>query len=95
MTQGRPAELLEGADGGLQVLPADVVEEDVDPAGRRGRELLRHRTVVVVECRGSVTTKTGRPYNNRYCLVCLLKDGKIKELTEYMDTNLVVTTFES
>lgn len=50
---------------------------------------------VVVECRGSVTTKTGRPYNNRYCLVCLLKDGKIKELTEYMDTNLVVTTFES
>lgn len=50
---------------------------------------------VVVECCGSVTTKTGRPYNNKYCLVCRLEDGKIKELTEYMDTNLVVTTFET
>ena len=50
---------------------------------------------VVVECRGKSTTKTGRPYNNKYCLVCRLEDGKIKELTEYMDTQLVVTTFES
>lgn len=48
---------------------------------------------VVVECRGDVTTKMGTPYNNRYCMVFRLADGKIKELTEYMDTNLVVTTF--
>lgn len=50
---------------------------------------------VVVECRGKSLTKTGRPYNNKYCLVCRLEDGKIKELTEYMDTQLVVTTFET
>ena len=50
---------------------------------------------VVVECRGKVNLKSGRPYNNRYCLVCRLEDGKIKELTEYMDTQLVATTFES
>lgn len=50
---------------------------------------------VVVECRGKVTTKKGVPYNNRYCLVCRLEDGKIKELVEYMDTHLVVATFES
>jgi ketosteroid isomerase-like protein len=50
---------------------------------------------VVVECRGKTTTKTGLPYNNKYCLVCRLEDGKIKELVEYMDTNLVVTTFGS
>lgn len=48
---------------------------------------------VVVECRGKVTTKTGRPYNNKYCFVFRMGDGKIKEVTEYMDTQLVVTTF--
>lgn len=44
---------------------------------------------VVVECRGNVTTKEGQPYNNTYCYVCRLADGKLKELTEYLDTELV------
>jgi len=48
---------------------------------------------VVVECRGSVTTKSGQPYNNTYCYVCRMKDGRLQELTEYMDTDLVVRTF--
>lgn len=48
---------------------------------------------VAVECRGNATTKMGTPYNNRYCMIFRLEDGKIKELTEYMDTQLVVTTF--
>ncbi len=46
---------------------------------------------VVVECRGRVTTTTGRPYNNTYCWVCRVGNGKLKELTEYMDTELVAT----
>lgn len=50
---------------------------------------------VVVECRGQATTKTGKPYNNKYCFVFRLKDGKIEEVTEYMDTQLVITTFGS
>jgi hypothetical protein len=44
---------------------------------------------VVVECRGKVTTKSGQPYNNTYCWVCRLADGKLRELVEYMDTALV------
>jgi ketosteroid isomerase-like protein len=44
---------------------------------------------VVVECRGRVTTKAGTPYNNTYCLVCRIADGKLQELTEYLDTELV------
>ncbi len=44
---------------------------------------------VVVECRGQVLTKSGKPYNNTYCYVCRLENGKIKELTEYLDTALV------
>ncbi len=44
---------------------------------------------VVVECRGDVTTKASEPYNNRYCYVCRMADGQLKELTEYLDTELV------
>ena len=44
---------------------------------------------VVVEARGENMTKLGMPYNNRYCFVFRLADGKVKELTEYMDTELV------
>jgi uncharacterized protein len=50
--------------------------------------------LVVVECRGRVTTKSGRPYNNAYCWVCRVADGKLKELTEYLDTELVATVLE-
>jgi uncharacterized protein len=45
---------------------------------------------VVVECEGKVNTKSGKPYNNTYCYVCKFADGKLVELTEYMDTQLVV-----
>lgn len=43
---------------------------------------------VVVECRGRAMTRSGIPYNNTYCYVCRFADGKLKELTEYMDTEL-------
>ncbi|WP_372524253.1 nuclear transport factor 2 family protein [Piscinibacter sp.] len=43
---------------------------------------------VVVECRGKVMTKSGKPYNNSYCYICRLADGKLRDLTEYMDTEL-------
>jgi ketosteroid isomerase-like protein/catechol 2,3-dioxygenase-like lactoylglutathione lyase family enzyme len=43
---------------------------------------------VVVECRGEVTTKAGKPYNNQYCWVFRLEGGRIREVTEYMDTKL-------
>jgi uncharacterized protein len=44
---------------------------------------------VVVECRGRVTTKSGAPYNNTYCWICRVAEGKLQELTEYLDTELV------
>ena len=51
--------------------------------------------LVVVECRGKVTTRAGVPYNNTYCWICRIAEGKLKELTEYMDTQLVVTALEA
>lgn len=47
---------------------------------------------VVVECRGRVTTTEGKPYHNTYCWVCHIKDGKLRELTEYCDTDLIART---
>jgi uncharacterized protein len=44
---------------------------------------------VVVEARGNNTTKTGVPYNNAYCFVIRLAEGRLQEITEYMDTELV------
>ena len=44
---------------------------------------------VVVECRGRVTAKSGLPYNNAYCWVCRIAEGKLQELTEYCDTQLI------
>jgi len=50
---------------------------------------------VVVEARGDNTTKEGRPYNNSYCFVIRLAGGKLRELTEYMDTELVTSVLGS
>ena len=44
---------------------------------------------VVVECRGRVTTKSAKPYNNTYCYVIRLEGGKLRSLTDYLDTALV------
>src|SRR5262249_22601955 len=44
---------------------------------------------VVVECKGEATTVSGERYANTSCLVIRVADGKLRELTEYMDTALV------
>jgi len=44
--------------------------------------------VVVAHGEGGVA-KNGHPYNNTYCHVMRLKDGKLVESTEYLDTALV------
>jgi uncharacterized protein len=49
---------------------------------------------VVVETRGDVTTKTGKLYNNTYCLVIRMRDDKLVDLTEYFDTELVTAALE-
>ena len=34
---------------------------------------------------------TGLPYNNTYCIVARFVDGKIVEMTDYVDTELIST----
>jgi hypothetical protein len=50
---------------------------------------------VVVECRGRVMTKSGKAYNNQYCYVIRFVDGKMRELMEYFDTELVTAALQA
>jgi ketosteroid isomerase-like protein len=43
---------------------------------------------VVVEARGDMITKEGRPYQNHYCMLYRLAEGRIVEIKEYQDSTL-------
>jgi uncharacterized protein (TIGR02246 family) len=56
----------------------------------RATRVLAEGPLVVVECRGHVTTTAGQDYDNEYCYLCRFgEDGLLHELVEYMDTQLV------
>jgi len=57
-----------------------------------GDRFIAEDDCVVVEARGNNTTIAGKPYNNRYCFVFRLSGCKLKEVTEYLDTELVTAT---
>lgn len=44
---------------------------------------------VVVEAKGDNVTKSGERYDNEYCMVWRVENGKIKQIKEYCDTALV------
>jgi ketosteroid isomerase-like protein len=44
--------------------------------------------VVVVEARGCVSTKRGDRYDNKYCLIYEMKDGRTTAVREYADSAL-------
>lgn len=49
---------------------------------------------VVVQAQGTGrTTTTGKPYNNTYCIVLRIVDGKVAEVHEYCDTELITSAF--
>ena len=58
------------------------------PYTNRALRFIAEGDHVVVECRGSVQTVRGEAYNNSYCYVCRFEGGRLRELTEYMDTAL-------
>jgi ketosteroid isomerase-like protein len=51
-------------------------------------EIIAEGERVVVLARGEVKTVRGEDYNNSYCFVMRMRDGKIVELREFMDTAL-------
>ncbi len=55
--------------------------------------LIAEGDYVVAQTSGRAETTGGRPYNNSYCWVIRISDGKIAEVNEYMDTELVTSAF--
>ena len=46
---------------------------------------------VVMQAQGRATALSGKPYNNTYCIVCRVVDGKVKEMVDYVDTELITS----
>jgi uncharacterized protein len=59
------------------------------------RRVMADGDMVILEFDGRVTTKAGKAYNNRYCYVCRMEGGQIRELTEYFDTALVSSALQA
>lgn len=65
-------------EGPLTITPENVIAEG---------------DFVVVQSHGKSMTRKGVAYNNTYCQVFRIASGKIKEVTEYLDTELVTRAF--
>ena len=51
--------------------------------------------LVVMQARGQATSKSGKPYNNTYCIVARFAGDKIIEMTDYVDTELITSALET
>jgi uncharacterized protein len=58
-----------------------------------GQRFIADGEFVAVEARGTNRTKEGMPYENKYCFVFRVADRTLRELTEYLDTELVTRAF--
>lgn len=80
-----------------------VLEELLRPLSKqlRGRNIIAAERfiaeddLVVVEGRGRNSTVDGVRYHNQYCWVFRLVDGRVRELTEYSDTQLIATALQA
>lgn len=54
----------------------------------RAEHFIAEGDTVVVQCRGEVQTTAGEAYDNHYCMVYRVADGRLRSVTEYMDTDL-------
>jgi uncharacterized protein len=61
----------------------------VAPTRITPKRILAEAEYVVVEGEGDATTVSGARYANTYCWVFRIESGKLREVTEYMDTALV------
>ncbi len=72
------APLTSQLDGGITLTPENFIADG---------------DYVAMQARGKATTKSGKSYNNTYCQVFRITNGKVQEVTEYLDTELVTSAF--
>lgn len=67
-------------------MPVTFEREILGVAGERDR--------VAIEIQGRCTLPDGRHYDNNYCFVVVLREGRVCEVREYCDTLLAAQTFD-
>ncbi|HYA34760.1 MAG TPA: nuclear transport factor 2 family protein [Candidatus Binataceae bacterium] len=72
-------------DGAVQPLMAQLAT----PIKPSILDVIAEGDKVVVQWDGSATAKNGKPYNQRYCWVIRVVDGRVREGIAYLDTELV------
>ena len=65
-------------EGGIAVTPDNLIADG---------------DYVAMQAQGKARSKNGRSYNNTYCHVFRIANGKVQEVTEYLDTELVTSAF--
>jgi uncharacterized protein len=87
--------IYEGKQAILDELMRPLFRQFADRYMAHATRIVAEDDIVVVEARGQATTKAGKPYHQTYCYVFRLADGKVCELTEYNDTDLVKQALEA
>ena len=70
--------------------PVRGIFEDGDPKSHIDN-IFAKGNVVCVETHGEGKLRNGNDYNNLYCWVIEIKDGKVWKIREYMDSHYVTT----
>jgi ketosteroid isomerase-like protein len=77
-----------GKDAILNDLHGHVRSRLVERTRTVAHRFVAEGDIVVVEAKGDNVSREGVRYDNDYCLVFCLEDGKIKEIREYCDSVL-------
>jgi uncharacterized protein len=83
-----------GKDAVLRELLAPLRQNLAQRSRTVAQRVLTDGDFVVVEARGDNETRRALRYDNTYCFVFRLTGGKIVEITEYCDTDLVARVLE-
>ena len=79
----------EGKAAVLRDLLAPLRKKLAHRSRTEARRFIAEGDFVVVEARGDNFTRAGKRYDNEYCFVFRLSDGRITEVKEYSDTALI------
>jgi ketosteroid isomerase-like protein len=82
---------------------SSVINDLLRPLGRqlggpsviKATCLIAEGNHVVVQGTGHNQTASGKKYENTYCWVIRMRDGKMSELTEYADTQLMASALNA
>ena len=94
MGSGQWAKTFQGKQSVVNELWGAVKTTLLSPYKATATRIIGDGDYVVVEAIGHNTTHNGKVYNNRYCWICCIREGKLRAINEYMDTELVTTTFQ-